>query len=46
MVSSPPHPSAVQRERIEPVETVVPIDSVDPIDRVHPIDVSKEITIG
>jgi hypothetical protein len=26
MVSSPPHPSAVQREPVEPIETVDPVD--------------------
>jgi hypothetical protein len=32
MVSSPPHPSTVQREPIEPMETVEPVDHVDPVD--------------
>ena len=43
MVSSPPHPSAVQREPDELVETIEPIDPVDPV---HPIDVPREITVG
>jgi hypothetical protein len=30
MVSSPPHPSVVQREPVEPVETVEPVDPIDP----------------
>jgi hypothetical protein len=33
-VSSPPHPSAVQREPIEPMETVEPFDPVGPVDLV------------
>jgi hypothetical protein len=43
MVSSPPHPSVVQREPIEPMETVEPVDPVDPV---HPIDVPRDIAVG
>jgi hypothetical protein len=43
MVSSSPHPSAVQREPVESVETIEPIDPVDPID---PIDVPRDIAVG
>jgi hypothetical protein len=37
MVSSPPHPSIVQREPVEPV---------DPVDPVHHVDVPRDIAVG
>jgi hypothetical protein len=43
MVSSPPHPSTVQREPVEPVETIEFVDPVDPID---PVDVPRDIVVG
>jgi hypothetical protein len=43
MVSSPPHPSIIQREPIELVETIEPVDPVDPIDHV---DVPRDIAVG
>jgi hypothetical protein len=43
MVSSPPHPSVVHRELVDPMEVV---DHVDPIDPVHPIDVPRDIVVG
>jgi hypothetical protein len=43
MVSSPPHPSTIQRELVKPIETV---ELVDPVDPVHLIDVLREIIVG
>jgi hypothetical protein len=40
MVSSPPHPPAVQKETIEP------IDPIDPVDSVAPVDVPRDIAAG
>jgi hypothetical protein len=40
MVPSPPHPLAVHRETIEP------IDQIDPVDPVAPIDVPRDIVVG
>jgi hypothetical protein len=37
MVSSPPHPSIVQREPVEPMETFEPVD---------PVDVPRDIAVG
>jgi hypothetical protein len=37
MVSPLPHPSAVQRETVEPV---------DPVDPIHHVDISRDITVG
>jgi hypothetical protein len=42
MVSSPPHPSIVQRETIEPTNIVEP---VDPVDHVDHVDVLKDIKV-
>jgi hypothetical protein len=43
MVSSPPHPSIVQREPIEPIDTV---DLVDPVNIVNHVDVSRDISVS
>jgi hypothetical protein len=45
VVSSPPHPSIVQREPVEPMETVEPVDLVDPVDVPRDIAV-KEACMG
>ena len=37
MVSSPPHPSTIQRE---------PVELVDLVDRVDPVDVPRDISVG
>jgi hypothetical protein len=37
MVSSPPHPLAIQRELVE---------SVDPIDLVYLVDIPRDIVVG
>jgi hypothetical protein len=40
MVLSPPHPLAVHRETVEP------INQIDPVDPVAPVDVPRDIIVG
>jgi hypothetical protein len=40
MVPSPPHPSTIQRETVEP------IDPIDPADPIALVDVSRNIAVG